>query len=59
MKAYDVLRALGNRGDRVNVERRRIGGENSAWLGDLVELGENVPLQIHVFEHGFDDEIGL
>ncbi len=58
VQADHVLRPLGDGCDLVHVERRGVGGDDGAGLGDLVELGEDLLLQRHVLEHGLDDEIG-
>ena len=45
-------------GERVDVERGRIAGEDRAGLGDGIELAKDVRLQVEALEDGFDDEIG-
>ena len=46
-------------GDRVDVERGRVGGEDASGLRDAIELAKHLLLQRHVLEHGLDDEIGV
>ena len=45
--------------DHVDVEIGRVGREDRAGLGNLVELGEDFLLQRHVLEHRLDDEVGV
>ena len=47
----------GRRGDRVDVEIGGVGGEDRAGRGDAIELGKDLPLDRHVFEHRLDDDI--
>ena len=47
------------RRDLVDVERRGVDGQDRAGLGDLVDFGEDLLLQRHVFEDSFDDDVGL
>src|SRR5213593_635094 len=47
------------RGDLVDVERGRVGGQHGARLRHLVEPGEHVLLDGHLLEHRLDDEIGV
>ena len=46
-----------DRGDLVDVERRRVRRQQRARLADLVELAEDRLLQLHVLEHGLDDDV--
>ena len=57
--ADHALRPLGRRGDLVDVERRGVGGEHGAGLGDRVELGEDLLLDRHLLEHRLDDDVGV
>src|SRR5512135_1263371 len=59
VRADHFLRALGDRGDRVHVERRRVAGEDRALLHGGVELPEDVLLDVHPLEHRFDHDIGV
>ena len=59
MHADHVLRPPGRGGDRVDVERRRVGREDGAGLRDAVERREHLLLDLHVLEHRLDDEIGV
>ena len=59
VQADHVLRTLGGRADLFHVERRGVGRQHAAGLGHLVELGEDLLLQLHVLEHGFDDHVGF
>ncbi len=43
----------------VDVERRAVGGQDAVGRGHPAELGERALLQIHVLEHGFDDDVDL
>ena len=58
VQADDVLRPPGDAGERVDVERGRVAGEDRAGLGDGIELAKDVRLQLEALEDGFDDEIG-
>ena len=57
--ADHVLRTLGEGGDLVDVERRGVGGQDGAGLGDAVELLEHLFLDAQFLEHGLDDEVGV
>ena len=57
--ADDALGSPRGRGDLVDVERGRVGGQHGARLRHLVEPGEHVLLDGHLLEHGLDDEIGV
>ena len=46
-------------GDLVDVERRRVGREDRAGLHHRVELAEDVLLDGHVLERGFDDDVAV
>ena len=47
------------RRDLVDVEIGGVGGEDRARLGDLVELAENLLLDVHILEHGLDDQVAI
>ena len=47
------LRDLGHR------ESARVGGEDHARVGDVVERSEDRPLQREVLDRGLDDQIGI
>ena len=57
--AEHVLRAFGDGGDLVDVERRGVGGQDRAGLHDGVELGEHLLLDVHFLEHGLDDHVAI
>ena len=59
VQADHVCGRLVTRGDLVDVERRGVGGEDRAGLADAVELGEDLLLDVHVLEHGLDDEVAV
>ena len=59
MQADDEVRPLRHRGDLVDIEIGRVGSEDRALLDDPVELAEHVLLDVHVLEHGLDDEIAI
>ncbi len=59
MHAEHVARALRERRDPVDVERRGVGGENRATLHHLVERLEHGLLDGEVLEHGLDDQVRL
>ena len=42
MQADDILRALGELGDLIKIQRRGVGGENGALLHHLIELFEHL-----------------
>jgi hypothetical protein len=45
-------------GDLVQIQRRGIGGEYRTGLRLGIESLEHLLLDQHVFEHGFDDQVG-
>jgi hypothetical protein len=55
----DVLGTLRERGDLVEVERRRVRRQDRARLHDLVERLEDLLLDGEVLEHRLDDEVGV
>ena len=57
--ADHVLRALGERGDLVDVERGGVGGEDRARLHHLVERLEHLLLDAHLLEHRLDHQVGV
>ena len=59
MPADHAFRTRGRRSDFVHVEIRRVGGEDGALLHDPVELAEDFFLDVHVLEHGLDDEVAV
>ena len=59
MQPDDILRPRRHCRDRIDIERRGVAGEDGAGLGDLVELHEDIALDRHVLEHGFDDQISV
>ena len=59
MQANHVFRALGGRGDFVNVQGGGVGGQNRTGLTDVVELLEDALLDVHVLEHGLNDQIHI
>ena len=56
--ADDRLRPLRHAGQRVDVERGRVGGEQRAGTGHGVELRQHLLLERHALEHGLDDDVG-
>ncbi len=59
MSADDLFGPIGDGGDFVDVQGRGIGGEDGAGPTDRIQLGEDFLLQVQVFEHGFDDDVGV
>ena len=59
VQADHVLRALGERGDLVDVEVRGVGGQDRTGLADFVERAEDLLLDVHVLEHRLDHEVGV
>ena len=57
--ADDPLGAARGRGDRIDVERRGIRGEDRSGLAHAVQLGEDLLLQLHALEHRFHDDVDL
>jgi hypothetical protein len=55
----DFVGTLGHRGHLVDVERRSIRSEDALGLHDPVELREDFFLDVHVFEDGLDDDVGV
>src|SRR6185437_9733310 len=59
VQADNAFRALGDGSDFIDVQIRRVGGEDRALLDDAVELFEHVFLHINVLVDGFDHEIAI
>mmetsp|Transcript_21061 Transcript_21061/g.81577 ORF Transcript_21061/g.81577 Transcript_21061/m.81577 type:complete len:639 (-) Transcript_21061:1062-2978(-) len=57
--AHHVLRAAGERGNLVDVQRRGVGGQDRAGLGDGVELLEHRLLDADLLEHRLDDQVAV
>ena len=55
----ELVGPLGHRRHLVDVERRGVRGENRFGFHDRVELREDVLLDVHVFEDGFDHDVGI
>ena len=58
MRSHDRLRSPGSGGDGVHVERRGVRREHRFRFRDLVEADEDIPLDRHLLEHRFHDEVG-
>ncbi len=59
MQAEHAIRPFRLVGQRVDVERRGIAGENRVRLGDGVELSEDLALDVEVLEDRLDDDVGV
>ena len=59
VQADHVLRALGEAGDLVDVERGGVGGEDGARLHTSSSVLNTCLLHAHVLEHGLDHEVGV
>jgi len=59
VQAHHVLRALGEGGDLVEVQRGGVGGQDGTRLAHAVELLEYLLLDAHVLEHGFDHQVHI
>ena len=59
MGADDLVRAGGHRRNFINVERGRIGRQDTLGLGDRVQLREDLLFDLHVLEHGFHHQVNL
>ena len=59
MQTDDILRTRRDRGDRIDIQRRGIAGQDGARLGDAIETREDVTLQGHDLKNRFDNEIGI
>ena len=57
MQPNHVLRPCRHCGNCVDIKRRCIGGQNGTGFCNSIELSENSALEIHIFEHRFDDQI--
>ena len=55
----DLCRPAARRGELVDVERRRVRRENGVGPCHRGELGERGLLQVHVLEHGLDDDVDV
>ena len=55
----DILRALGETGNTVHVQRRGIAGKDGARLHHFVEFFEYLFLDADIFEDRFDHQVGL
>ena len=59
MRAGDVAWAMCHRGKLVDVERRGVRQQQRARLHHLVQLGKDGLLDVHLFEHRLDDDVGV
>ena len=53
------LGTRGGGGDFVDVERGGVAGEDGAGFADAVEVAEDLLLERHAFEDGFDDHVDV
>ena len=53
-----ILGSPGGGGDFVYIQRGGVRRENRSRFRDLVEARENIPLDRHLLEHRFHDEVG-
>ena len=47
------------RGDLAGAHNRGVGAEDGVLGTARLQLGEGLPLDLHVLEHGLDDQIGV
>ena len=59
VEAHDRRQPRRRRGDRVDVERGRVGGEDAPGLRYRVDLAEDPQLEGEILEHRFDHQVGL
>ena len=59
MQADHVLRARGGRRDGVQIEVRGVGSEHRTRARHGVDALEHLLLHTQLFEHSFDDQVGL
>jgi len=59
VQAHDLLRALGDRGDGIDIQRRGVAGEDAGRLHDAVQLTEDLLLEFEVLVDGFDHQIHI
>ncbi len=59
MQPDDILRALRELRDRIEVQCGSVGRKNGALLHDLIELFKDFLLDLHAFECRFDDQIHI
>ena len=57
VKANDAFRARASRGNLIDVQIRRIAGQNRSGFGEPAQFGEHRPLHFDVFEDRFDDDV--
>ena len=57
--AEDFVGSLGYCGDFVDIERGRVGGQDTVRLGSRIQTGKHLFFHVHVFKHGLDDKIDL
>ncbi len=59
MQADHIFRAFGRGGNLVNVQGRRVGGQDCTRLTLLVQLAEDALFDIHPLEYGFDHQVHI
>ena len=59
MKADDPVGSAGRLGDLGDRQCARVGGEDHARVGDVVEGAEDGSLQRKVLDRGLDDQVGV
>ena len=59
MESDKPIAAVGHRSHVADRQRRRIGSENRLGLADIVEPFVDALLDIHVFDHGFANQIAV
>ena len=59
MQSDDIIGPGYGVGDFIDVEVRRIGGDDRAGLQGAIEFGKDGLLDVHVLEYGFDHQINV
>ncbi len=59
MQPDHALRSLGDARDLVDIQRRRIRGQDAICFRHRIDLTEQPLLELHALERRFDDQIGV
>ncbi len=57
VQAYHLLRALGDGGDGIDIQRRGVAGQDAGRLHDAVQLAEDLLLEFEVFVDRLDHQV--
>ncbi len=57
MHPHHVFGALGDGGNFVHVQGRRVGRQNRTRFAQAIQIGKDLLFQVHVFEHGLNHHV--